>query len=296
MRSSRFRPATLIVACMCLTSASYVPVLAEETSVHGRVMGQTEEGEHLGPVPGAKVEFLGRAAEEPRLGRSRRCRLLPHRRPCGTRVRISNYGVGLSRRECSPSFGGLGRRCACARFRSNQRGQSAGRKPRRQAQREAPQEAQRQAGQKPGRQSRDEAERRPRRDSERQLRRRFRRNSPCQDMERKRRQAVSATERRHKLATHRRRAGTGPLNWGAGAQRDSGTGWKLARFGFDVGRRHGRASGADPNCRRRQGRRRVQTPDAAADAAGPSSRARRRTTAERPVSTATWRTPNESCS
>jgi hypothetical protein len=60
MRSSRFCQATFIVGCIWLTSVSYMPVFAEETAVHGRVMGQTEEGEHLGPVPGAKVEFLGR--------------------------------------------------------------------------------------------------------------------------------------------------------------------------------------------------------------------------------------------
>jgi len=60
MRSSRFRPATLVVACIWLTSVSQMPAHAEETSVHGRVMGQTAEGEHLGPVPGAKVEFLNK--------------------------------------------------------------------------------------------------------------------------------------------------------------------------------------------------------------------------------------------
>lgn len=56
MRSAHL---TLIIAGVWWLSA-VAPVPAEDTSVHGRVMGQTEEGEHLGPVPGAKVEFLGR--------------------------------------------------------------------------------------------------------------------------------------------------------------------------------------------------------------------------------------------
>jgi hypothetical protein len=58
MRFAQFRPAMLIATCLCLTAAWSMTVRAEETSVHGRVMGQTAEGEHLGPVPGAKVEFL----------------------------------------------------------------------------------------------------------------------------------------------------------------------------------------------------------------------------------------------
>lgn len=58
MRSSFFRLSALFVLGGALTSVFVASVRADATSVHGRVMGQTEDGEHLGPVPGAKVEFL----------------------------------------------------------------------------------------------------------------------------------------------------------------------------------------------------------------------------------------------
>ncbi|MBL9082691.1 MAG: carboxypeptidase regulatory-like domain-containing protein [Planctomycetales bacterium] len=43
-----------LVACATIcSSAAY----GEDVSVHGRVMGQTIDGDHLGPVPGAKIEL-----------------------------------------------------------------------------------------------------------------------------------------------------------------------------------------------------------------------------------------------
>lgn len=42
---------------VCAASLFARTAAADETSVHGRVMGQTVEAEHLGPISGAKVEF-----------------------------------------------------------------------------------------------------------------------------------------------------------------------------------------------------------------------------------------------
>ncbi len=55
MRFSTLRLPALLVALAAIGTSS--GSRADDTSVHGRVMGQTIEGDHLGPVAGATVEF-----------------------------------------------------------------------------------------------------------------------------------------------------------------------------------------------------------------------------------------------